>query len=99
MTDTNSNSIAGVTISDGVGHTATTDSNGNYTIIGLVAGTYTVTPSKGGYTFSPTARSVTVPPDATGQDFTGTLTPYSVSGRVTDSSSNPISGVTISDGA
>ncbi|MBU1751839.1 MAG: carboxypeptidase regulatory-like domain-containing protein, partial [Chloroflexi bacterium] len=72
VTDGSSNPIPDVTISDGAGHTATTNSNGNYTLSGLTAGTYTITPSKSGYTFSPTSRVVTVPPDATGQDFTGT---------------------------
>jgi hypothetical protein len=33
----------------------------------------TPTPTKGGYTFSPPSRTVSVPPCATGQDFTGTL--------------------------
>jgi len=71
VTDGSGNPISGVTISDGAGHTATTDSNGNYTLSGLAAGTYTITPSKSGYTFSPTSRTVSVPPNATGQDFTG----------------------------
>jgi hypothetical protein len=46
--DGNNNSIQGVTISDGVGHTTTTDSSGNYTI-GLTIGTYTLTPSDNHY--------------------------------------------------
>ena len=75
VTDGSSNGIAGVSISDGAGHTASTDSNGNYTLSGLAAGTYTITPSKSGYTFSPASLPVTVPPDSTGQDFTGTIAP------------------------
>lgn len=71
VTDGSGNPISGVTISDGAGHTATTDSNGNYTLSELTAGTYTITPSKSGYTFSPASRTVSVAPDATGQDFTG----------------------------
>jgi len=69
--DGSGNPISGVIISDGAGHTAITDSNGNYTLSELAAGTYTITPSKSGYTFSPASRTVSVPPDATGQDFTG----------------------------
>jgi alpha-tubulin suppressor-like RCC1 family protein/pimeloyl-ACP methyl ester carboxylesterase len=99
VTDAGNNPISGVTVSDGTGHTATTDGDGNYTLSGLAAGTYTITPSKSGYTFSPTSRNVTVPPDATGQNFTGTPFTYSISGRVTDSNNNPISGVSVSDGA
>ncbi|MDP2936865.1 MAG: alpha/beta fold hydrolase [Dehalococcoidia bacterium] len=63
--------IPGVTVSDGAGHTATTDSNGNYTISGLPPGTYIITPSKDKHTFSPKSRTVAVPPNAAGQDFEG----------------------------
>jgi protocatechuate 3,4-dioxygenase beta subunit len=99
VTDGSGNPIAGVTISDGAGHTATSDASGNYTLSGLAAGTYTLTPSKSGYTFSPASRTVSVPPSATGQNFTATVVvTYSISGRVTDGSSNPVSGVTLSDG-
>ena len=75
VTDADGNPISDVTLSDGAGHTATTDSNGNYTISDLSAGTYTLTPSKSSYTFAPASRTVSVPPSATGQDFTGTPTP------------------------
>ena len=71
VTNADGNPISDVTLSDNAGHTATTDSNGNYTISGLSAGTYTLTPSKIGYTFSPASHTVSVPPSATGQDFTG----------------------------
>ena len=54
VADDSSNPIAGVMISDGAGHTTTTNSNGDYTLSGLTAGSYTLTPSKSGYTFSPT---------------------------------------------
>ncbi len=36
------------------------DANGNYTFSGLANGSYTVTPSKTGYTFTPTVQSVIV---------------------------------------
>jgi hypothetical protein len=39
---------------------ATSDGSNNYTISGLANGTYTVTPSKSGCTFSPASTSVTV---------------------------------------
>ena len=51
---------------------ATSDASGNYTLGGLAAGTYTVTASKSGCTFSPTSISVTVGPSATGKNFTAT---------------------------
>ncbi|MFN8495673.1 MAG: Calx-beta domain-containing protein [Caldilineaceae bacterium] len=72
VTDANNNSVPGVIISDGAGHVATTDANGNYTISALTAGSYTLTPSKNGYTFSPASRMVSIPPNATMQDFIGT---------------------------
>jgi hypothetical protein len=71
VVDGSGNPISGVTVSDNAGHTTTTGSDGRYTLSGLAAGTYTLTPSKSGYTFSPPSRAVTVPPDATGVDFVG----------------------------
>jgi len=51
--------------------TTTTGTGGAYNFGGLASGSYTVTPSLGGYTFSPSDRSVTVAgSDVTGQDFT-----------------------------
>ena len=69
--DSSGNPIFGVVVSAGAAGSATTDGNGAYTITGLAAGTYTLTPSKSGYTFTPATRTVSVPPDATGKDFTG----------------------------
>jgi CARDB/Kelch motif len=54
--------------------TATSNINGYYTLTGLIADTYTITPSKSGYIFSPASRTVSVPPNATGQDFAATQT-------------------------
>ena len=52
--------------------TATTDASGNYTFTNVGNGSYTVTPSRTGYTFSPTNRSMTVNgAGVTGQDFAG----------------------------
>ncbi|MGC8916675.1 MAG: M4 family metallopeptidase [Thermoanaerobaculum sp.] len=60
---------SGATVTAG-SYSATSDASGNYTITGLPAGTYTVTPSKSGCTFTPSSRSVTVGPNATGINFT-----------------------------
>ncbi|MBL8112292.1 MAG: pre-peptidase C-terminal domain-containing protein, partial [Acidobacteria bacterium] len=72
----------GATVSAG-SSSATSDASSNYTIANLVAGTYTVTPSKAGCTFSPTSQSVTVGPNATGLNFSASCsaTTYSIAGN------------------
>lgn len=77
--------IAGATMSynDGGAKTVTSGSNGAYTISGL---TYnwsgTVTPSKTGYTFSPTSKSYTnLVANDTGEDYTATAITYTISGN------------------
>ncbi len=66
--------ISGVTVSTGSVST-TTNSSGAYTLGSLANGSYTLTPSLGGYTFSPTSRSVSVSgANVSGQNFTGTAT-------------------------
>jgi PKD repeat protein len=67
--------INGVTVSTGSNST-TTNASGAYTLSGVANGTYTLTPSLSGYTFSPVNRSVTVSDaNVTGQNFTGTPPP------------------------
>jgi hypothetical protein len=61
--------IEGVTIQISGNGTVITNSEGYYKKGGLIAGTYTLTPSKPGYTFSPPSSTVTVGPDVFGQDF------------------------------
>jgi hypothetical protein len=63
---------SGATVSAGSA-SATSDASNNYTISGLAAGTYTVTPTKSGCTFSPTSTSVTITSaNVTGKNFTAT---------------------------
>ncbi|MBN1888095.1 MAG: carboxypeptidase regulatory-like domain-containing protein [Thermoflexales bacterium] len=70
VTDQDDAALPGVTIAAGAGHTASTDSSGEYTLEGLEAGSYTLTASLSGYVCSPAALTVSVPPNATGQSFT-----------------------------
>jgi PKD repeat protein len=64
--------ISGVTVSTGTTST-TTNSSGAYTLGALANGTYTLTPTLSGYTFSPSSSSVTVSSaNVTGKNFTGT---------------------------
>jgi len=68
---------SGVTITLGGASSATTTtaSDGTYSFTYLSNGTYTVTPSRTGYTFSPTSLSVTVSgASQTGKNFTSTAT-------------------------
>ena len=76
VTDGSGNGISGVTISTGAGQSATTDSTGSYTLTGIVAGDYTLTPSKLWHIFSPPSLPVTVSgADVPGQDFVGVSIP------------------------
>jgi len=58
---------------------ATSDASNNYTISGLANGTYTVTPTKSGCTFTPASTSVTI----AGANVTGTNFTASCSGATT----------------
>lgn len=49
----------------------TTDSTGNYSVVGLANGTYTLTPSQSGYTFTPASATVTLNgASVSGENFT-----------------------------
>jgi hypothetical protein len=68
--------LAGVVINlhGSAARTAVTDVAGNYSITGLIDGSYTLTPSFGNLTFAPGSRNVNISgADVTGQDFSGTL--------------------------
>ncbi|MFH1282181.1 MAG: carboxypeptidase regulatory-like domain-containing protein, partial [bacterium] len=88
--------LPGVTVSAG-GKQTTTASNGSYTISDLPAGLYSVIPSKDGYIFSPSNRSVSLVSDTTGINFTTTLITYSISGTITYNGAG-LPGVTVSAG-
>jgi len=61
----------GVTVTVDDSHSAVTDASGNYVVADLVNGTYTVTPTLDGYSFSPASASVTINgADESGVDFT-----------------------------
>jgi formylglycine-generating enzyme required for sulfatase activity len=71
----------------GIDKTATTGSAGSYILNGIPNGTYTLTPSKSGYTISPSSRNVTVSGgDIAAPDFSAVkiaIGPvFSVTGRI-----------------
>jgi hypothetical protein len=72
-----------ITLSGNASETTTTDDPGNYSFTGLSNGTYTVTPSLSGYTFSPSSKSVTISGANQTANFTATAVTYSISGTVT----------------
>src|SRR5204862_436247 len=49
-----------VTLSGTAGGTATTDTSGSYSFAGLANGSYTLTPSKTGFTFTPPSQTLTI---------------------------------------
>jgi subtilisin family serine protease len=85
-------------LSGAAGGSTLTDASGSYTFTGLAKGTYTVTPSLAGYSFTPASRTITVKKNVAGQNFTATAVAatYSISGTVTVSgTTTPIAGVTM----
>ncbi len=60
-----------VTLSGAASATTNTDANGNYAFRDLTPGAYTMTPSKGGFTFDPVNRATTITnADRSAIDFT-----------------------------
>jgi len=86
---------SGVKVEAG-GKSVTTLADGKYTIGGLVSGTYPVKASKAEYTF--TDQNVTLGPDKTEVNFTGTRKTYSISGTVTLNDTADASGVKVEAG-
>jgi hypothetical protein len=79
----------------GTNATVTADSSGNFSFPSVLNATYSVTPSKTGFSFSPSSQSVTVNgANLSGITFTASAVPtYSISGTV---SGAVVSGVTLS---
>jgi hypothetical protein len=95
----NGGGLPATVVLSGPGSAATaTDSSGNYSFLGLAGGAYVVTPSNSGYSFSPPSQTVPLTDaSATGINFTTSVaaTSYSISGKITPSSTGAGSGATI----
>ncbi len=91
--------VAGVTVTLDTGATATTtttSATGAYAFTGLAPGSYTVTPAKATYLFTPASRPVTLTiANQTGQDFSAAFAGYSISGQVVG---DTMAGVTVTLG-
>ena len=67
---------ATVTLSGAASRSVIADANGLYSFSGLAPGSYTVTPTKAGYSFTPTSAPVSLTTaDVTGLNFTATRRP------------------------
>jgi hypothetical protein len=74
VTPTSTGNGTTLTLSGAGSGTATGDSSGNYSFANLANGTYTVTPTRAGYTFTPASQTVTVSgANVTGVNFTATV--------------------------
>jgi titin len=96
VADSSGSAIPNVSVTRSGSTTAVlTNSAGYFTFTNVPAGTYTITPSKSGYIFTPTSRTVTVSSaNVGGQNFTGS-TGYSLSGRISTSSGMQIPNVKV----
>jgi hypothetical protein len=87
-TVTNSSSVT-VSLSGAATAQTTTSASGTYSFTGLAAGSYLVTPTKTGYSFSPASRSVTLAADSAGNDFAASALPSNVTLTATFSDPPP----------
>lgn len=71
VTEADGTPIAAVTLSITGGYSTMTDFSGEYSLSDLPPGSYTIIPSKASYNFTPESLTITLPPDATDQDFVG----------------------------
>lgn len=87
---------ATVALTGALSQTVTADTSGNYSFTTLPAGSYTVTPSKTGYAFSPASQAVTITTaNVTAVNFTATPT-FSISGSISPSTSGSGATITLS---
>jgi len=88
--------IPDVNVSDGAGHTVRTDYSGNYSFSGVGIGSYTITPTRIGYTFTPPNQSVEVTtPDPVTINFSGS-NPLSVTHiEITQATQDDTNSVTL----
>jgi Big-like domain-containing protein/carboxypeptidase family protein/SdrD B-like protein len=90
-----------LTLSGTASATTTANSSGAFTFSGLAKGTYAVTPSHSGFTFSPTSLAETITTaNITGANFTSTAAAtFSISGTITPTSGGGGATVTLSGAA
>jgi uncharacterized repeat protein (TIGR01451 family) len=88
--------VAQVSLTGPVGALIQTDLAGNYELVNLPAGEYTLTPISVSHSFNPPSRTVTISnANITGLDFVATFVPANITGHVKDANGNPIAGIRI----
>ncbi len=75
--------------------TVYTDVNGDYSFSVATGGTYTVTPIKSGYSFTPISKVFALIASNQVQNFTATLNNVTISGAITTSDGTPLEGVKV----
>jgi hypothetical protein len=97
ITPSASGSGATVTLSGAASGTVTADASGNYSFAGVANGSYTVTPSKAGFTISPASTNVTVSgANVTNVNFTAAALTFSISGTISPATNGSGATVTLS---
>jgi fibronectin type 3 domain-containing protein len=100
ITTTAGGSGATVTLSGAASASTTADSSGNYSFSSLANGTYTVTPSNTGFTFTPANQSVTVNgANVTGVNFTAAAQQTHSAALNWTASTSTVSGYNVYRGA
>jgi hypothetical protein len=74
---------------------STTNTLGYYGFSSNPTGTYTITPTKAGYTFNPASYSVTVGPGSSSNNDFVAVKPAFITGRVVNGSGAGVAGVTL----
>ena len=88
--------VQGVTVTFSYdGSTTSTDASGNYSKVVIYGTTTNVTPSKTGYTFTPSAPTLTSITSNQTQNFEADVIQNAVSGTILDADTNPLAGVTV----
>lgn len=91
---------ATVTLSGAANATTTANASGVYTFSGLANGSYTLTPSKAGYTFNPASQTATINgANVTALNFTDVAVTFSISGTISPTAGGAGATVNLSGAA
>jgi hypothetical protein len=88
-----------LTLTGAASATMTADPGGNYAFTGLANGSYTVTPTKSGVTFTPASQAVTISGGDRTAGFTATAPTWTISGTIMPASAGAGSSVSLMQGA